>query len=54
MARLGLLRAMGGLKIIAPGPPIHIECEQCSWDGRFRSQRDAMDAFLKHRRLSHL
>lgn len=54
MTRLGLLRATGGLKIIAPGPPIHIECEQCPWDGRFRSQQDAMDGFLDHRKRAHL
>ncbi len=53
-ARLGLLRSMGGLRLIDAGPPIHIGCEQCPWDGRFRNQEKALDAFLQHRNRCHL
>ncbi len=53
-ARLGLLRSMAGLRLIDTGPPIHIGCQQCPWDGRFRNQEEALDAFLQHWNRSHL
>ena len=52
--RLGLLRAMGSLRLIDTGPPIHIGCEQCPWDGRFRNPEEALDGFLRHRNRAHV